>query len=90
MKEAVANLNRVFNYPPGWVSASAASNFKYRPVGVSSSSFDSTKGEISYIVRMNRISADKLLTKSNIKVPPDLTGAVIYYFDAANIVDGTC
>lgn len=90
LNERTAGLGTPDYYPPGWVSSNLPSGFKYRPVGAYDTTFSPDGGIISHIVKMYRTSADKLLSDSGIKVPPDLIGAKMYYFDVGNITDGTC
>lgn len=66
------------NYlPPGWVSTNLPTGFKFRPVGLPSTTTTvPTSGDISHIVRLcrERIDANNVIT----------------YFWAENVVDGTC
>jgi hypothetical protein len=90
LNERTAGLGTPDYYPPGWVSSNLPSGFKYRPVGAYDTTFNPEEGTISHIVRMYRVSADKLLVDSGVEVPYDLIGAKMYYFTVENIVDGTC
>ena len=76
---------------PGWVNDNLPSGFKYRPIGVvSSPNIQEDNGTCSQIVKMNAISIEKLLLSQGSVVPVDLVGKKLYYFEATNILDGSC
>lgn len=66
------------NYlPPGWVSTNIPTGFKFRPIGISSTSTTvPSSGDVFHVVRLckERIDANNVIT----------------YFWAENVVDGTC
>jgi hypothetical protein len=74
--------------PPGWVAE--VNGFKYRPIGCNTPTVNPAGAAIDHIVKMYRISAEKISMDGNITVPPELKGKVMYYFIAENVLDGTC
>ena len=89
LNERTAGLGNPDKYlPPGWVAQTG--NFKYRPIGCNTPTVNLTGATVAHIVKMYRISAEKMAMDGNITVPPELRGKVLYYFSAENVVDGTC
>lgn len=89
-RTAGQSINGSVYYPPGWYDATSSGAFNYRPIGCSSSSPEPTGATISHIVKLYKVSAEKLITESGLTMSENLRGKYLYYFSAENIVDGAC
>jgi len=90
LNERTAGLGDPDYYPPGWVSTGLGSGFKYRPIGCNTSTPTPAGNTIAHIVKMYKITAERLAVEGGIAVPPELKGKMLYYFSAENVVDGSC
>ena len=94
---ANAYLQTFKTYGAGW-DATIPDKFSYRPIGVYGScgpgnTFNNKYGTCRQVVRMNAISLDKLLLQRGYtlgSIPAGYRGKKLYYFNATNVVDGTC
>lgn len=89
LNERTAGLGSPQYYPPGWVSTGLGS-FMYRPIGCNTSSPNPTGATIAHIVKMYKVTAERLSSEGGIPVPNELRGKNLYYFSAENVVDGVC
>jgi len=91
LNERPLGLTYSSNYlAPGWVSPEASSNFKWRPIGVTSANYNISSGNINHLVKMNVVPYTDLLLNSNNLVGNTYLGKYLYYFTVENVVDGTC
>lgn len=76
--------------PSGWTKENLPQGFNWRPIGAMTSNPPGITGGIRHIVRMSMVPMSDLLLDSNQPVPTNFIGKYLYYFTAANILDGNC